>query len=530
MVIINAYLGAGSGSAVPVGKCQLDILWVPNDSQNLNNATVTITGTATYTAHTDASGYASVLVDAGTYTVNVTPASGSYKVTAVSNVVAESGTVKPVAVFGQGPRRVTFRSGTGTISSASWSVKKGSTVVASGSGWTESKTADLLDDTYTFSVTAFGITATQNFTSSATNSVIDVANCFCKVTISGASALTITSTFKGTSVGTGRTQYCVRGTTALAYTGTVSQKIDNQVIATVSNTTFTPNAASVTVTLTVTGKPILITATKTINIPLKANYKVLAIGGGGGGGYQTVMGGSSGVVSIKTLNIASGNYTATIGNGGAVNANGGATSLGTLISAAGGSKNSDYNSGNDHSTGGFYDYDQFLKVDNTSGGRGYGGHFGAGLRGYSTAQAGTALSNSDGFYTQTGSGYTAGTGDCGGGGGEGAKGGNAGSVTGSWGNRIKSSGGGGGGGIAGGDGGNGSNITPSSYQTIAQAGKGYGAGGGGKGGILSEYDSDEDQDYNMYVGGGGGGGGLYNVNNGSVQTGKSGAIQIMWVS
>ena len=529
MVIINAYLGAGSGSAIPVGKCQLDILWVPNDSQNLNNATVTITGTASYTARTDASGYASVLVNAGTYTVNVTPASGSYKVTAVSNVVAESGTVKPVAVFGQGPRRVTFRSGTSTISSASWSVKKGSTVVASGSGWTETKTADLLDDTYTFSVTAFGITKTQNFTSSATNSVIDVSGCFTKVTISGASALTITSTFAGTSVGTGRTQYCVRGSTALAYTGTVSQKIDNQVIATVSNPTFTPSAASVTVTLTVTGKPILITATKTVNIPVKANYKILVIGGGGGAGndYERAAGGHGGVYAVATKSVAAGDYTVTIGAGGALRSAGGATSFGSVLSAAGGAAGHGYSEGVANSAcGSGYTFSQSSHRYEYWGGDGIGGASGSG---YSrTGQDGAALANTDGFYTQMGSSYAKGTGTYGGGGGLGAKGGNSGTISGSFPSGSYKSSCGGGGGLAGGDGGNGSNITPSSYTQKGYAGKGYGAGGGGVG--YREEDGDEYSEWYNYVGGGGGGGGLYNVNNGQSQAGKSGACQIMWVS
>lgn len=527
MVIINAYLGAGSGSGVPVGKCMLNVVWNPSDGANKSGATVkAVIGSTTVQGTTDANGMVSLLVGTGSCTVTVTPTAGTYT-GKTATVTAESTTTKTVVVNGFAPRTIVLYSPY-TIKSTAWSLKQGSTTVASGTTFSSgNKNYSLNDATYVFSITAFGITRTKSFTTSQANTFIDLTDMFCKVTISGGTGLTITSTFAGTSMGTGRTQYVVRGSTAIAYTGTVSQKINNTAIATVANTTFTPTNTTATVTLTVTGQVFLFTSTQDVAIPLKANYKVLVIGGGGGAetynstassSYQGIDAGSSGQLKISTINIPVGTYTVTVGAGGAIGYNGGASSFGSLLSANGGNYGSANPSDEGKSGGGSY----------STGGKGMGGA--------SAGSAGQALDNSDHFYTSVGSSYAAGTSRAttngGGAGGIGAKGGNQGTNVANTATYYYYGGCGGGGGIAGGDGGAGSNVTgdqTSQYQKTGANGKGYGSGGAGKG---RSYYVRSRGDYGGYDyhGGGGGAGGLYNVaGHATAQHGNPGAVQIMWV-
>ena len=527
MVIINAYLGAGSGSSVPTGKCLLNIVWVPSDGANKSGATVkAVIGSTTVQGTTDANGTVSLLVGTGSCTVTVTPTAGTYT-GKTATVTAESGTEKTVVVNGYAPRTIVLYSPY-TIKSTAWSLKQGSTTVASGTTFSSgNKNYSLNDATYVFSITAFGITRTKTFTTSQANTFIDLTDMFCKVTISGASSLTITSTFAGTSMGTGRTQYVVRGSTAIAYTGTVSQQINSTAIATVSNTTFTPTNTTLTLTLTVTGRVFLFTSTQDVTIPVQANYKVAVIGGGGGGqsynsgnaSYSGQVGGSSGQYVVSTINIPAGTYTVTIGAGGSIGNDGGATSFGTLLSGIGG-------------------YDATAEPSHegmAGGGNTYSNKGGKGMGGATGGASGTALDNSDHFYTSTGSSYAGGTQrkkSSAGAGGLGAKGGNEGTSIADptpssytyhyWG------GAGGGGGVAGGNGGNGSNVSgrdsQSQWKIAGANGLGYGSGGAGLG---KQYTGSSTM---YWLGGGGGGGGLYNVANSTDRKGNPGACQIMWVS
>ena len=186
--------------------------------------------------------------------------------------------------------------------------------------------------------------------------------------------------------------------------------------------------------------------TYTLTVPAdKTSMRVTLVGGGGGGGgnrsgntYGGCGGGGSGTMRVAIFSgLAPGaTYSLTVGKGGAENANGFATAIAGLVSAAGGIK------------GG-------LSAPIDSGGTGGTGGMNAGGNG------------GDGGYYGTNS-----AGASGGGWGGGAGG-----------TKISSFGGGGGGGGGYVSGVSAANGTFANYGYPGAGGRGYGAGGGGAGGM-----------------------------------------------
>jgi len=539
MTIINAYLGAGSGSAVPTGKCLLNIAWVPSDGSNKSGATVSaVIGSTTVTGTTDSSGNVSLLVGTGSCTVTVTPTGGSYT-GKTATVTAESATEKTVVVQGQAARIVTLVMPY-TLTTTAWNIKNSSNVQqTSGSGAFNDKQVSLLDGTYTLSVTAYGVTKTKSFTVSASSVRIDCTDITCLVTFNLPASLAVTMSVAGTALASNQRFVCVlRNSSALAYTGTVTTKLDGSAIATVTGANMTPSGATLTVTPTISGTRKLYTANKSLSIPVAGWYKIFLIGGGGGGcvGAKQGGGGGSGHMVFQDYYLTAGTYAITIGAGGAggsTGANGGATSFGTIVSVeGGGGANRIGGAGGAGGGGGSSGGSSSQSCDGgrgTFGGGGgsgesstassynggSGGLFGgAGGNRRASGTDGMEIKNQSNFFSSAGSGYNGGSpgstsdrGGGGGGGGYGAKGGN-----GSLGNPAS---GGGGGGVAGGDGGSAVYIAGTGY---GGHGLGYGSGGGaGYTGTSTNNTSKA-----------GGGGGLYNIAQ-SGGDGASGACQIMWI-
>ena len=160
--------------------------------------------------------------------------------------------------------------------------------------------------------------------------------------------------------------------------------------------------------------------------------------GGGGGGYhgETIVyaggGGGSGYLSAKTITLTSLSVAVTIGAGGAANENGGTTSFGTYLSAAGGTAggkggssaaNSGYGGAGGHKGG------NSTSGDNTGGGGAGGGGGGGWLV---TSVAEFSGSNGENAKNSARDGDHGGAGGTGGGaGGPGLKAGGDGSGTGS---------------------------------------------------------------------------------------------------
>lgn len=249
--------------------------------------------------------------------------------------------------------------------------------------------------------------------------------------------------------------------------------------------------------------------------------EVLLVAGGGGGGYQVGGGGGAGgLVYTSNFNLVPGNYTVTIGAGGAgtVNNTGGTSSNGGNTSITGATTAIGGGYGNNHSAGNY--------SSGASGGSGGGG--GGRDSGQNSGGSGTA-----------GQGNPGGTGMSsnwagGGGGGAGGAGGNAGNNTGGaggvglqysqfsqWGTsnpNVYSTTAGtalqnGGGWFAGGGGGS------MNQQTDAGSFSNGGAGGGGRGygdngGVLGGSNHGEDGAPNT----GGGGGGVRDVYGGGAYT------------
>ena len=84
------------------------------------------------------------------------------------------------------------------------------------------------------------------------------------------------------------------------------------------------------------------------------NLEVLIVGGGGGGGYKMAGGGGAGAIMISNpFALSQRNYTVTIGNGGAINNNGGSTVFDTETATGGGKGGlSNVNGGNGANGGG----------------------------------------------------------------------------------------------------------------------------------------------------------------------------------
>ena len=72
-----------------------------------------------------------------------------------------------------------------------------------------------------------------------------------------------------------------------------------------------------------------------VNYPYSFNYEILA-GGGGGGGAGEGGGGGAGGYRTGTMTVPAGNYSVTVGSGGAVNAKGGDSTFSSITSTGGG--------------------------------------------------------------------------------------------------------------------------------------------------------------------------------------------------
>ena len=234
------------------------------------------------------------------------------------------------------------------------------------------------------------------------------------------------------------------------------------------------------------------------------DLEIFAVGGGGGGGgnYYSGGGGGGGVGIITYLPLAAGSYSVTIGNGGAVSTNGGATTVGSIVSVPGGG-NGAYGNG-------------------TGAVAGSGGSGGGGSPMYATA-GGTGGGTFSGYttllqYSNIGaaSGVSVGgNNSSGGGGGAGSAG-------------VRPTtldGGAGGSGIlyygnyyAGGGGGGAYPFTGGTINNGGTGGVGGGGNGGGTGGGPGSSGSPN-------TGGGGGGAGGFSVN---VNTGGKGIVIISY--
>ena len=561
MVIINSYLG-GTG-VVPTGYCQLDIIWSTEDGQNLNGATVSIVGAQTYTAVTDSSGNASVLVTAGNYTVTVTPLVGTYT-HRTAQVVAESGTTKAVSIFG-GIRDVILMSSI-VLDYPTWQIKDSLDHVAvSGTGVESYKIISIMDGTYTVEMTTFGVTGSKTVTVSEQSFIIDVSDMFANLTINTKN-LKMNLGLNGTTVATNTANPVVKvakgGVGSWAVSGTVTEQFLGSVIGTYNGgETIQPISSATTVYLTAysPGASHLITSTRTVAVPATGKYRIFAIGGGGGTPGGGAGGGGYVTEGIYTVN--AGNVTATIGAGGASSVtaqntgdhyggSGGATSFGAVMSASGGNRGG-YNQRKDNGTI-YY-----------SAGSGAAGGGGSG-KGYSSTYSSQSTSPGSGNLCGGGGGGNngvrrasemaqSGGGSSGEKGGNGGKGGSSNATTstidqklagtagssgiafdggtfftdvaptfsntytgGTAGGLGRGGGGGGGWGAKGGNanssrtgGGGGGGIAGGDGGDAGQHGKGYGSGGGGDGG---------------------GGGGLFNVDFSSLGgNGAPGAIIIQWV-
>ena len=575
MTIINSYLGGGGGGGIPIGYCQLDIIWNTEDGQNLNGATVSIVGAQSYTATTDSTGNASLLVAAGNYTIMVTPVQGAYTHT-TAQVVAESGTSKTVSIFG-GARDIILMSSI-LLPYATWEIKDANShVAASGSGVEAYKIISIMDGPYTVEVDTYGVVGSKSVTVSESNFIIDISDMFVNLTINTQN-LHMDLALNGDTIATNTANPVIKvaknGVGSWAVSGTVTEQFLGSVIGTYNGgETIQPISTDSTVTLMAftSGASHLITSTRSVTIPATGKYRIFAIGGGGGSGKtQHSGGGGSGYVTDGIYTVNAGNVTATIGAGGAAGAaptkngssggTGGATSFGNIMSASGGEGGSKY-TGNETNARTY-----------TYGGRGAaGGGKGTASSEYSNTSTWLAYYGDGSLYGGGGGGavfasmtkymYQMVGGTSGEKGGDGGSGGSyntnnsekltgtAGAsgvefdggaffldvapafsntyVGGSHGGAGRAGGGGGGWGAKGGNanttfsntasgGGGGGGIAGGDGGDSGQHGKGYGSGGA--------YTSNE------YSKSGGGGGGLFNVDFSSLgQAGAPGALIIQWI-
>ena len=533
MAIVGAFLG-GPGTTIPVGSGIMELQWVTSDGQN-QTISYQIAGPETKTLQSDSNGYVAEMVTAGTYTV--TPIhDGEYsgddaKTVTVPNRSSVSATWFANRLYQQ---TVVFQS-PGSIPGASYVIKnsKGE-VQGSGTGWQSSMTFNLYPGDYTLELSFAGVSITKSvsFDSSAT---VDCSDLMCKVTISSSYGVAPTvATYNGTSVSiTGNAFFLIRTSVSktISFPGSPGNYggVSTSPIGNWDDVQFIADAASKTVTVSVTPTTVLITRSGSLSIPVKGTYNVAVIGGGGvGGQYDSYWGmagygGCGGEVAISDLSLSKTSYELTIGAGGANSpyVRAGATSFGSLLSASGGDSGGN---GSEGGTGGgasgfgtSYGQSSHGTNANFAGGGGartttYLGTAGTygGIGGTTTSNAGNGRSASSRKDVFKNNNSYSGGGIAGGGGGLGAKGG-----------RGDEYAGGGGGGINGGDGGD---AGSASTQQGGLGGKGYGAGGGGAG-----------EEYNIRRGGGGGGGygatriaGTGSSSGGYGGDGAQGCILIMW--
>lgn len=432
-------------------------------------------------------------------------------------------------VLPPGLRNITFSSPGSVV--GSYAIKdKDNATVFSGTTWSSSMPFRLYTGNYTLTVTAYGDSFSFPFKVRG-DEVIDLAEYFSEVTVTGIGAVPVTHSVDSNVVGSDNVFHVIRSSSVKTYTGKTPSYggLSTDDIATVQSVTFTPDQASVTVATTLTGMSVLLTSSGDLAVPIGCTLRLYVIGGGGGG--------CSGHVAMNDYTVPSGTHIVTIGAGST--STGGATSFGTIATAQGGSATSggagcegkagtfggggggaggsSSGSGSSGGSGGTY---------GGSGGKGgAGGGSVTGLRPSVRGSAGsygssgtvpnafdTATADDVGISSVSASGGSGGAGGYfssttqttvsaggGGGGGGGGYGAVGGAGTAGGGMRTSSApggDGGGGGGLLGGDGGGGSSYA-----------KGYGAGGG--------Y---------------GGGGGMLNVSLVSSSKGADGAILLRWVA
>lgn len=562
-VIIGAFMG-GETSTIAAGSGVLDLNWITTTGLNMEGVTFSIVGPKTYSATGDSNGHAEITVDAGTYTVSVTHA-GDYFGDDPKTIVVESmqRCVLTWVASKASAQTVTFTTPV-AFSNVSYQILSGETIMQSDSSWPTSIAFTLYPMDYKLKLTVYGHTLEYPFTVGAEGSTYDLTNSLTRIVPSITPYVGgITMSVEGYSVDAYSDIYVPRD--GLTYSIGVSPpnyKSGSPIVTLSASGSLTANAATVTYPITVAGVLTLFTASGTVHIA-KGKYRVVAVGGGGGGGSGSGFpgsGGGGGYITDSTVSITDSDVAVTIGKGGAVDTSGGATSLGSLVSASGGGRgnSTDGTGGSGGSGGGGCGYNYvsgYAYVLGGNGGRGYfgGGGGGAGQRNYSTdlgrsygglggtyggeggsggysqnetdyspsagADGRSAPSSDPFFYNSGGSAggtiSSSGTNHSGGGGGGGysAKGGAGG--PGYHGSSDELGGGGGGGGAMGGKGGD---ARTASYS-YSYSGVGYGAGGGG----YCEHHTDYDN--------GGGGGGGYGTSPDSNVNGKGndGCIRIQYV-
>ena len=574
MVMIGAFLG-GTGGTIPAGYGVLSLFWTTGDGLN-QQCTFNIVGPQSTTLESDANGQASATMPVGEYTI--TPVhSGEYVGDgAKTATVASQETTTVIWNATAVPEETVAFESNATISSATWQITKGDSVVASGTGWVPSQIVNLTPGDYVLSVTAYGDSKTLDFSVQAdTINTIDTSSLFCKITATCNVSLTaisynsvtvvsgsdITSTtFDVVRASSSRT---IRGTlpSAPSYSGLSTNTIYTQ---SMSSRTVIPSAATASVTLscTRTGRVVLMTTNGSLTVP-SGHYRLLVLGGGGGGcsaskdskgEYSSGGGGGGGRATIGEYDL-DGTYNVVVGAGGATDEAGESSSFGTYT-ASGGSNGiqSMGEGGTGGSGGGAGRCEEGWNYDVANGGTGstFGGgggstvqignggdHGGSGAHFYSStwydAEDGDSTSvfrsssSASGGAIGVGPNVSTSNGSWRGGGGGGgwcARGGDGGDFNTSALYRIRGgAGGGGGGGIAGGNGGAGGSVDSDGTCHPGSRGRGYGAGGGG--GTLG-------QDRKAGGGGGGGYGTTYLATDGSTDgTGGSGAqgcVVIQWLS
>lgn len=556
MPMVSVFPG-GSGGAIPAGYTDLIINWQTSDGLNLSGIVFTLSGASSLTMTTDSNGAARATVPAGTYTATVGPVDG-YTGTDPRTVVC--GSREQVSLVWVATKvyrqQVTISSPMSATLSYSITDSDGNEEFSGDQvAWSPSMQFNLWPGSYTLAMEMYGDSLSVEFDISTSPITVDISNQLCKVSMDAEfGSLNPSIQYEGNAVGSFPI-YVVRSSEVrtISFSGMPSYSgVSTTPLATISDVSIIPSGSEVIAEPVVIGSVVTITSAGDLGIPLEGQYHVLVIGGGASGGAMQasssmpyISGGGSGRVVDEVLTLSKTTYPITIGEGGESSTTeycnaGGASSFGTLISAAGGD-NSTFGTGGaggggGGGAGGAQGYD--LGGGGGGGSRGLGGTGALGNGGQgggnnsagSAGEDGTPVGSDDPFYytTQgaTAEGGSAASGNYyaggGGGGGHGAKGGNGGYGSSSG----RAGGGGGGGGVAGGNGGNGGSYSSTSG---GYGGYGYGAGGGGMGHPTS---------YAQPRGGGGGAGGLsytkiagdgsYSSGNCS-GAGAPGAVRIQWV-
>lgn len=553
-------------ASIPLGMCNIGLTFAVASGEN-ETATFNITGSATDSIQSDSNGYAAVELPAGTYTITPVADSENYSNLSSKTITTESRKAYNLTWYAAKPSTysVTFTS-PANLPDAVYSVKSGTSVMYSGTGWNDSMTFTLFPQEYSLEMVMYGHTLTIPFTAGSAGSTIDLTEHLSKLNFTFSSMIGgINATIDGVSVDIYSDLYVLKdGSTYSINIPAPTYKSGYPIVSFSAPSSFTADSTSIDIPISsVTGVLTLFTESGTVHLA-KGKYRVVAVGGGGGGGHNNG-GGGGGYITDSAISIDNSDVAVTIGAGGSANVSGGATSLGTLVAASGGStagtSSGDGGSGGSGGGGGIYDYSLnsrgYIKGGNggrgyfgggggggaqvaysTNIGRGYGGSGGTkggsgGTGGYydqssktsvaaSAGSAGQNAPSSDVFFYHSGGsagGSVSGASNAphtggGGGGGYSARGGDGGKSM-STGSVYQIGGGGGGGGAMGGNGGAGK-IASGAY---ANSGIGYGAGGGG----ITRHSSD-------YYGGGGGGGGYGTTPSSNTSgRGNSGCIRIQYV-